>query len=435
MASTISTDIINRSGIYQSKLASRWIALVPILVLAVLVRVVFINDVLYQGDMDHFAKWVQIIRNEGILKFYTADYRLGAWDRTYPQLFTLTFGAIAAVPEASWSSNDTSHQLLFVELIKAMPLLSELALIVVIYAWLRKQGILAYLVPTLLAIYPGMIVTSAWWGQYEAPFTLFLVLALFALNKDRPILAWISFSIAILFKQPGVALGPLLLVLSYRRYGLRPTLIGMALCAAICIVIITPFAVVTGIVDALASYLNAGDAFPFMTNNAYNFWYAVASLHKGAELKVFEPAYKDAFQIIGPLTAKYAGLFLFAVFVLLIVVLVWRNAHQKREFVWASAVYLGFFLLPTQVHERYLYTAGVLTLVAIAQDRRMWWIALGLMWSFSYNVLGVAIPYRWPNLTMWTGYLAVPTALFNVALLIALTRLNLQHKTIEATHD
>ena len=67
----------------------------------------------------------------------------------------------------------------------------------------------------------------------------------------------------------------------------------------------------------------------------------------------------------------------------------WRQYVERREFVWATALYLAFFMLPTQIHERYLYPAAALSVIAIVQDRRMWAIALPLMLSFTSNIVAV----------------------------------------------
>jgi Gpi18-like mannosyltransferase len=324
---------------------------------------------------------------------------------------------------------------------KILPVACELILIVVVYGWLRDTPVLRWLIPGLIAIYPGLIATSAWWGQYESTFTLFLVLALLALNRDRPVWAWVCFAIAILFKQPAAVLAPLLIVLNYRRYGLRSTLTGMGVCAAICGVILLPFIGIPGLipgsgfVGALSPYLKAADIFPFMMNNAFNTWYVLAFLNNGGQPTVFDTRYADAQSIMGGFTYKDAGIIMFVAYILLLSVIMWRYADRRYEFVWATALFLGFFMLPTQVHERYIYPAAVLALLAVVQERRIWWIAIVMMWTFSYNVLGIAVPYKWPTLSLGSEVLSLPTALLNVAMFIWLTYFLLKHKTVEDEHD
>ena len=435
MAASASTAVLNQTAFYRSKSWAQWQTLIPILFLALVLRVVYFTDAAYHGDMDHFAVWVDLIRTKGPFDFYNPTLRVGTWDRTYPQLSTLAFDAIAVIHRPIWTFGNTLADPVFTSLDKVLPVLCELALIVVVYAWLREKPVLRWLIPGLIAIYPGLIATSAWWGQYESTFTLFLVLALLALNQDRPVWAWASFAVACLFKQPAAVLAPLLLVLSYRRYGWRPTLQGIGVFVGICAVILLPFIIGSGFEGALSPYLKAADIFPYMMNNAFNFWYVLAFLNHGGAPIVFDRHYADAQSIIGAFTYKDAGVIMYVSYILIISVLMWRHSEKRYEFVWATALTLGFFILPTQVHERYIYPAAVLALLAVAQERRMWWVAIPMIWTFSYNVLGIAIPYKWPTISSDTDVLSLPTALLNVAMFVWLTYFLLRQKTVEDGND
>src|SRR5690606_29757797 len=110
-----------------------------------------------------------------------------------------------------------------------------------------------------------------------------------------PVAAWIMFAIAVLLKQPALVLGPLLLVITYKRYGWRLAVMGLAVSGALCAIVIAPFALSSGLENALAPYLKAGDAYPFLSNNAYNFWYAVGSLqHHGIMVQFQDKTFSDA---------------------------------------------------------------------------------------------------------------------------------------------
>jgi Gpi18-like mannosyltransferase len=392
----------------------RWLLLVPVLVIALLVRWHYAPDPAYSGDLTHFARWIQVLDTNGAFGFYNSDLRLGAWDRTYPPLATLSFEAVRfAYGGAPLSERLALHDPYFVILLKLLPVLSELTLIIVVYAWLIERPVLRTIIPAALAVSPGLVATSAWWGQYDAPFTLFVVLALFALNRDRVLLAWLSFAVALLLKQPAVVIAPVLLVLSFRRYGWRATLAGIAICAAVGALATLPFLLTSG-VDALSPYLKMNGAFPYLSNNAYNFWYALASIHKGSVVQFLE--YPDSGIVLGGIAFQDAGMFLFAVFALLVTVVMWRRYREKQELVWAAVLYMGFFMLPTQVHERYLYPAAVLMLIAAAQDARFIVPAAGVAVTLAYNVLGVLIPHRSPEHTFSVELLAFSTALLNLTL-------------------
>ena len=402
----------------------RRLPLLLVLLLALAVRLPYAPDPAYRGDLVHFAEWVRAIDQHGLVHFYDVDLRLGAWDRPYPPLPTIAFGAMlqayGAAPEPRAALNDVT----FVLMLKLFPLVAELALIAAVQLWLSDRASrLRWLIPALLALHPGLIATSAWWGQYDSPFMVFLVLALFSLNRDRPLSAWVLFAVALLIKQPAAALAPLFLVVTFRRCGWRQTALGMTAGVGLYALVTLPFALGSGLEAALSPYLKASDAYPFVSNNAYNTWHALATLVKGGPMLFMEPRFRDSLPFLGPLTAKTTGFLLLGGFALWMMAVMWRQAHERREFVWATALFMGFFMLPTQVHERYLYPATVLALVAIAQDRRFWWPALGLVVTMSYNVLAVLVPVRWPGADLGPARYALPVGIVNLVIFLQLLRL------------
>ncbi len=401
-----------------------WGSLVIILLVALLIRAPLVPDLGYKGDLEHFAVWVSKLRTDGLFGFYNKQLRFALWDRVYPPIATLAFeGVSMAYPPPITSHSYTDSAL--ISLIKVAPLIAELGLIAAAYVWLKDRKVLRYVVAGLFALYPGLIATTAWWGQYDAPYTLFLVLALMALNKDRPILSWVFFGISILLKQPGIVLSVALLVPTVRRYGWKTTLASILACGLVNLIFYIPFFIGSGVYNSISPYLEAGDVFPFLANNAYNFWFILIALHKGSMPVAFDPTYSDHQKLLNLFMYRDVGRIMFLVYIVLLIILMWKQKDQRREFVWATALYYGLFMLPTQIHERYLYAGAVFALLAAVQDRRMWWVAIGLIWTYSYNVIGVAIPYTYQGLDAGTGFLAFPTALMNVILFIMTVRITL----------
>lgn len=398
----------------------RWLPLNLLLLLALFARLPSMAGYAHEADLRHFAEWMRLIDQRGVWQFYDAELRLDAQDRTYPPLATLSFAALAAAngyaPDPSFALDNP----VFVILLKAFPVICELALVAAAYLWLIDRLRLRWLIPGALALAPGLIATSAWWGQYDAPFTLFLVLALMALNRDRPRLAWLLFAVAALLKQPAVVLTPVLLVVTLRRHGTRATLIGGFGGGALYVAASLPFIVNSGLEAALSPYLRASDAFPFVSNNAYNSWFALATLHKGSMMQFREPAFADTLTILGGISYKLIGLVCFGGFAGLIAVVCWRQAEQRREFVWAAALFFGFFMLPTQVHERYLYPAVVLLMIAVAQDRRLLGVAFAAIVTYSYNIYAITLDWLRDAPIIAPQGLALPTALLNGVLFCVL---------------
>jgi hypothetical protein len=387
-----------------------WRPILPILFLALAVRVVLMPVVGYKGDTEHFAYWVQQIHYYGLWNFYGDGLHTVAWDRTYPALSTLVFGFISV--QFPFYFPNTSPAFAF--MLKLFPVLAEVAMVAAVYYWLRNDKRLRIWIPLMLAIYPGLIATTAWWGQFEATYGVFLVLSLIAFNKDRPIWAWVFFGIAVLLKQPAAAMAPVVLALTLRRYGWRTVLTAGTVVGVMALLVMLPFMLVSGPQQALTPYIGAADAFPYMANNAYNLWYVGATLRMGHEVVAFLPYMSDAQMLIGPLKMKTAGMIMLGLFAILMGVIVWRNAEKRYEFVWGAAMFWGFFLFPTQVHERYLYPGAILVVIAIVQEPRLIWAALIGMLTYTYNICSVAFPLNWPSVTLAANILSIPVALINI---------------------
>ena len=387
--------------------------LLVILLLAAAIRLGYTPFPGHDGDLRIFDGWTKSISENGLRTFYR-----NTTERAYPPLLTMNFGMIARLQASrGFDLNDP----IYIARFKIAAILGDLALITAAYAFLQNSRRLRWLVPGFLALHPGLVVTSGLWGQAESLFVIFLVLALLALNRDRPLFAWAFFALALMTKQQSLILGPLLLLLSFRRYGLVRTILGLIVFGGIVAILLVPFLSVSGLDPTLAPYLKASDQYPNLTNNAYNFWYFAAWLKKGSEVQLFEPGYQDYMPFWESITYKQVGYALFGLYMLLILAAVWRQAKERREFVWASAIYLGVFVWLTQVHERYLFTAAVLTAFAIVQDRRTFPITLGLAYAYSYNAIQVLLPVRWLGFNLWPSGYALPLAGLNMAMLCDLT--------------
>lgn len=395
--------------------------LVVIVAVTLWVRVHYAESPGFVPDLRSFAGWMKVIQTEGILHFYEPEFRLNETDRTYPPLSTVSFAVLANIYGPLENERMEVQRPGFIALLKAMPIAAEMVLIIAVYIWLSPQPVVQRVISTALALYPALIVVSAWWGQVDAMYTAFLVLALICLNKDRPLWAWACFTAALLLKQPALFFSPLLLVITFRRYGWRKTAWGLALAAGLSIVAFVPFILTSGFQNALSPFLLAGDTFPFLTNNAYNTWYVISSgLTQGAPVTFRDPILADAQIWLAGLSYKTSGLLIFGTYALGLMVIMWRQATQKREFIWAAALYFGFFMLPTQVHERYLYPAAIFILIAVAQDRRLWWAALGVVITFTYNIMAVLDEGIMRDLLLAPADVGVTSAIVTMVLFVVL---------------
>lgn len=387
----------------------RWGPLVLILVLALMIRIGYMPGVGYKPDLNYFSSWMQIVGRYGLLDFYNHRSPTAI---IYPPVSAFLIAVTQAAQTIFLPGRDTLTDSGYITLIKVIPVLADLVLIGLVYVWLLNVAVYRWLIPLLLAALPTLVVISAWWGQIDTLYVLLLVATLIALNRDRPVWAWALLAVAVLTKQQSLVVGPIILVVSFRRYGWRRTALGMAIAAGIIGVIYLPFLLHSGLSEPLTPYTAATSVHQLASVVAFNLWFIVSDATH---------IYPDVVKVWGPLDYRLIGMALVALYALVLLVGVWRNAHKKQEFVWATALYFGVFILLTQIHERYLMPAAILAMMAVVQDRRMWPLALLSAFTSTYNILQVAAPIRWLGLDPWIGPLGLVTPILNCLLLLEVT--------------
>lgn len=408
--SSLNSFQIIRTKIANSRGIARIIRLPTILIVALILRIGYVGGYGHT-DISIWSRWIGLIQQYGLFNFYAQHDPAN----NYPPLAMVGFGVAAAFPWLGPAYPDR-YDANYLTNLKVLPVLCDLLIIVVVYRWLRGSGRMAWIIPGLLAVAPGPILVSAWWGQLESQYMLFAVLAVIALNRRQPLWAWVWFSLGILVKPQVALLTPLLIVLTLRRHGLISVLVGVVASLIIGVTVYAPFVYASGLVDTLSPYTNALNVYPVVTMNAFNLWYVLSPHHDVLPWPTESIA--DSQAVVGNVSYKEIGLFMAGLYVLVVCIVAWKHFDQGREFVWAAALYFGVFMLPTQVHERYLYPAPIFLIIALAQDRRLWPVVLGTMYTFAYNITWV-VPVNM-NL-LWPPEIAGPVAYLNIVMLLALT--------------
>jgi Gpi18-like mannosyltransferase len=230
-----------------------------------------------------------------------------------------------------------------------------------VYLLLKRrypQGVTAWMGASAFLLLPTIWLNSAYWGQADAIYTCFLLLCLFFLMRDQPLLAMISLGVSFSFKAQAVFLGPLILLLLIRKkipwhyLGIIPVVYALMMIPAALIGRPIP--------ELLTIYGEQADTYQLLSMNAPN-------------LYLFIP---DAFYSPGVLM----GLGITA-----LVVLVWVVVYARtiREFTpptlllsALAAVALMPFFLP-KMHDRYFYPADVLSFLAAFYFLGGWQLAMG----------------------------------------------------------
>jgi len=172
-------------------LAWTW-ALLPILGLAVAVRVLFWPTPGLPGDLDQFVLWVHGIANGGLANAY--DQNL-----SFPPVMAYIWGALATL-EPALRTVTTSADPAIRAIMKAPASLADLALGAVVVWHLRATPRWALLGGAAILLHPAVIDVSAWWGQYESIYVLGGVVAYVLAVRGHSLWAAAALAVALMTK-------------------------------------------------------------------------------------------------------------------------------------------------------------------------------------------------------------------------------------------
>ena len=357
-----------------------------ITILAVLLFVAFIVRVLlfplqgYQNDMATFSYWFNTAAEHGIRPFYTVVLRDVGWI-DYPPFNVYIFWVFGSLAKAV-----SAFGISTVNIVKLAPNLFDLATAGLIYVFVRKQLNFkqSLLATALYAFNPAVIFNTAVWGQFDAIYTFFLVLSLMLALKSKPKLSVAVFAIAILTKPQGIALAPLVAYLIYRKNGLKSLLFSVLVFAASVLVVIAPFEWANPVTFLSRIYFGAYSGYQYTSINAFNLW------------GLFGLWMPDGYLYI----VGWALFGAFAAFTLYVLHKRFNASSELLVLFSAFMLFFAFFMLPTRIHERYLFPAiSMLALMFpfIKKTRPFYVVLTGTLlvnqaYALYYLNLGVFIP-------------------------------------------
>ena len=320
------------------------IIMVVLLLVAFIVRVLLFPLQGYQNDMGTFSYWFNTAAEYGVRPFYTVVLRDIGWI-DYPPFNVYIFWVFGSLARAV-----SAFGISMVSIVKLAPNLFDLGTAALIYIFVRKQLSFkqSLLATALYAFNPAVIFNVAIWGQFDAIYTFFLFLSLMLALKSKPKLSAVVFAIAILTKPQAIALAPLFIYLIYRKNGLKSLLFSVLVFTASIFVIILPFEWTNPVTFLSTIYFGAYGGYQYTSINAFNLWGMFGLWMADGNLYI-------------------VGWALFGAFSAFILYVLHKRFHASGELLVlfsAFMLFFAFFMLPTRIHERYLFPAiGILALM------------------------------------------------------------------------
>jgi ALG6, ALG8 glycosyltransferase family len=306
---------------------------------------------------------------------------------SFPAVMAWVWGVLAFVQPAfqtAVDSTDTGIRMLM----KVPASLADFGLLAVVVYAFRGRPWWAVTAAAVVMFHPAIVDVSAWWGQYESIYVLFalgaVVLAINGHNGPAAVLLVLS----VMTKPQAL---PFLLPFAawfWATGGIREILRTAVIGIATAVVVWLPFIAAGGPINYLRNlneYQNV--VFPVMSLHAWNIWWIVQMLTLGTFVA-------DQTAVVGPITFRVLGYVITGIVSLIVAVQILRNPTPRTLILGLAASSLVWYVLLTQMHERYAY-AALLFLLLLIPERRI--LALYLVFGVVYtvNLLSAAPPTDW----------------------------------------
>ncbi len=274
---------------------------------------------------------------------------------------------------------------------------------------------------TIYLFNPGTVFDSAVWGQVDSVGTLVLLATIYALGRGWTEVAGVGAVLAMLVKFQFAFLIPIVIIVGLKRHlagrssdpvhhGRRDPLRVLSSLAAGVVsltLLLLPFGMVVyapaasggapcfGILPAadpsgslIGKFCEAASTYTGLSVNAFNLWRNPWSglgdtLQWGNDTTVAAAAAGIS------LSWQQVGSLLFAAVAVLALWQVARRDDLRGILVASLLLAIAFFVLPTRVHERYLFPALALAAPLLLSGRAWPWIYGGLSLSFFANIYWV----------------------------------------------
>lgn len=377
-------SILSTRGATQKKNQSHpvmeWVLLIILLVLGLGIRVwLGYRYAGFMSDQNLFVQWMNEVRQYGLGTVYNYDPNIN-----YPPLFLLVMQGNSALLSLFGMTVQAGH-LSFKWIIIVLDLLA----FIVVARWSigKENNFVRWILLSLFALNPALIVNSSIWGQVDILNGMLMAGALLTFLAS-PLIAGILFALALFTKLQAIVIAPVFgfyLLKSLWQRNFRP-LLHMIVGAIIPVVIVVSYFAFSGGLHAMikGAYISAVGLFTQVTLNALNIWFYVVGT---------VPTTDDTQKLWNLISLRNIGFVLLLLAVIYTGIYLWKWREVTTAVLLKAATWISFafFMLPTEIHERYSIPALILILLVAILDRKWIWMAVTLSVTITYNLWGVLV--------------------------------------------
>lgn len=320
-------------------------------------------------DLSIFRNWAESAANN-LFQVYSSGR-----SADYPPLYMYVLYVIGKLGSAPVLSGYYSL------LLKTPSMIADVVTAYLIYKVGRKYLTreLSILLSAFYLFNPAIIINSVFWGQVDSFFTLIAAAAVWALTEKKIGLAGSLFTAAVLMKPQGIIFLPVLCFELIRQKDLKNWLKAAAAGLATALLVILPFAVHYDNWWIFRLYSQTIGEYPYASVNAFNLFSLLGANYKSYEL----PWMFLNYHIWG------------LIFIVLVTAYSWFIYVKGRNIALIPVAALmqiaGVFTLSTSMHERYLFPAAALAILAgiYLRDKRLFYLAVGFSTTIFINTQNI----------------------------------------------
>ncbi|SMD70629.1 hypothetical protein BACERE00185_00457 [Bacillus mobilis] len=332
----------------------------------------------YERDQLFFVDWMNTVGKYGLGDVYAHGDLVN-----YPPFFLALLGIYGGILSFFNTYVEAAGVLIRV------PSIAFEIVAIIIFAIVSKRidnSIVRAALVTFFAFSPAIIVDGTIWGQVDMLHSILMVSSILLL-MSKPTCSGAIYAIALLAKFQSIVIAPVfamyfLKVIFEKREGKQLIKFIIGFCIPLLLFGLYFAAHGTFITMLTQAYLNAVGTFPTVTVFAMNIWYYAIGT---------DPNMVDTIQVVPHITLKTVGLILLSIAAALTCLYVFFHRHMNTAVLLKAATFISFafFMLPTQIHERYAFPALVFVLFLLLYEMKWTGIALGLTLTIFLNIVMV----------------------------------------------
>ncbi|PIS09300.1 hypothetical protein COT75_02225 [Candidatus Beckwithbacteria bacterium CG10_big_fil_rev_8_21_14_0_10_34_10] len=315
---------------------------VIILLLGFLIRLILSSLPGFKADTNAWYAWADRLVNLPLKKFYSSNI----WTHYTPGYLYILW--ILGIIKKIFNISDP---IILRQLFRLPSNVSDFLTSILIFKIFKKKSFPWKYLGILYFFNPVIIFNSSVWGQVDSVLTLLLLVSIYFLLNKKIEFSGLFYALAFLVKPQAVFLAPVyfLFFLKKKIFSSNKMLIKtvnfLLVFLIVGILISWPFFPKSNVFGLFKLINQMGKDYPYSGLGAFNLW------------QLFEPFKKDNLLVYGVSRFNW-GLLLYSFFTIIISFILWfRRKTKNKDYYLAATIFLFiFFLFPTRIHERYLFS-------------------------------------------------------------------------------